>query len=117
MITLRYLKKSTAVFSHNDAMALGAIEAFKEHEIRVPDDIEIIGHDNIPLSEWFKPYLSTVHIDSESIITDACTWLKKQINGDNDYAPEERVSQPKLLLRGTCSLNRINFDDLDEITL
>jgi len=50
----------SALFSSNDDMAITAIELFKENNIKVPEDISIIGFDNIPLSSLIKPALSTV---------------------------------------------------------
>ncbi|MGA9287552.1 MAG: LacI family DNA-binding transcriptional regulator [Anaerobacillus sp.] len=50
----------TAVFYANDEMALGGIQAFNEKKISVPDDVSIIGFDDIQLSEYVSPPLTTV---------------------------------------------------------
>lgn len=52
----------TALFAANDDMALAAIQAFHDHGIRVPDDISIIGFDDIPIASQFIPGLSTVRL-------------------------------------------------------
>lgn len=49
-----------AVFCANDQMAIGFIKAMKEHNLRAPEDIAIVGFDNIQISEYMRPSLSTV---------------------------------------------------------
>jgi DNA-binding LacI/PurR family transcriptional regulator len=50
----------TAVFAANDQMALGALRALDEVDRRVPDDVSIVGFDDIPEAEFFSPPLTTV---------------------------------------------------------
>ena len=58
-------KKSTidAIFAFNDLMAIGAIQACQQAGHRVPEDIAIIGVDDIPLSSIFHPRLTTLHVN------------------------------------------------------
>lgn len=51
-----------AVFAHNDMMAIGAIKALREKGLRVPEDVAVIGFDNIPLTSFVVPLLSTVTV-------------------------------------------------------
>lgn len=51
-----------AVFASNDAMAIGCLCAFNENNIVVPDDVALAGFDDIPLSRYMKPPLSTVKV-------------------------------------------------------
>lgn len=53
----------TAVFSANDQMALGILSALHSRGIRVPDDISIVGFDDMPEAAYFYPALTTVHQD------------------------------------------------------
>jgi len=50
----------TAIFAANDLMAIGALKAFAQLKIRVPEDISIIGFDNIPFSDCTYPPLTTI---------------------------------------------------------
>jgi DNA-binding LacI/PurR family transcriptional regulator len=50
----------TAVFACNDGMAIGAILAAQEMGLRVPNDVAVIGFDNIPEGSWIRPRLTTV---------------------------------------------------------
>lgn len=54
-------------FADNDLIACGALKAFKEHGFQIPDDISIIGFDNVSLCNYVDPALSTVDVDVKSI--------------------------------------------------
>ncbi len=57
----------TAVFAGNDQMALGMMSAFHERGIRVPDDVSIVGFDDIPEAEFLSPPLTTVRQDFDEV--------------------------------------------------
>jgi DNA-binding LacI/PurR family transcriptional regulator len=50
----------TAIFTFNDLMAFGAITALSERGIRVPEDVSVVGYDNIEQASYFNPRLTTV---------------------------------------------------------
>jgi LacI family transcriptional regulator len=50
----------TAVFICNDLMAIGAMEAVKQCGLRIPEDVAIVGFDDIPAASWVSPRLSTI---------------------------------------------------------
>ena len=52
----------TAVFAHNDLMAIGAVNCFQERGIKVPGDVSVVGFDGIQLSSYFSPALTTVRV-------------------------------------------------------
>jgi LacI family transcriptional regulator len=55
-------RKFTALFCANDEMALGALSCFHEAGIRVPQDVSVIGYDDVPSAAYSAPRLSSVHI-------------------------------------------------------
>ncbi len=57
---LNLKEKPTAVFCANDLMAIGAIKAVNQKGLKVPDDISIIGFDNIKLTEYYEPAITTI---------------------------------------------------------
>ncbi|WP_460535583.1 LacI family DNA-binding transcriptional regulator [Humibacter ginsengiterrae] len=57
----------TAVFAANDLVAAGALEALTEAGIRVPDDVSLVGYDDIPQSFELRPKLTTVHVPLEEM--------------------------------------------------
>jgi len=57
------IERPTAVFAANDAMAVGALGAFREARLRVPQDIALTGFDDIPIGRYVTPPLTTVSVD------------------------------------------------------
>lgn len=55
--------RPTAVFARTDAMALGALREARRLGLRVPEDVSLAGHDDLPLAEFTEPPLTTVRID------------------------------------------------------
>ncbi|WP_169077013.1 LacI family DNA-binding transcriptional regulator [Microcella alkalica] len=53
--------RPTAIFAGSDLQALGTLEAARSLGLRVPEDLSIVGYDDIPLSRWVSPRLTTVH--------------------------------------------------------
>jgi DNA-binding LacI/PurR family transcriptional regulator len=75
----------TAVVAANDQMALGAIRAFEENKIRIPADISIVGFDDMPEAEFFRPPLSTVKHDFARIGQLGVRCLLGQVNGISSF--------------------------------
>lgn len=53
--------RPTAVFAGNDVQALGVIEVAREHGLRVPKDVSVVGYDDTEVAVWLRPRLTTVH--------------------------------------------------------
>lgn len=53
--------RPTAVFAGSDYQALGVLRAARELGLRVPDDLSVVGYDDLPISQWIDPGLTTVH--------------------------------------------------------
>ena len=88
----------TAVFCCNDVMALGAISAITEKGLRVPDDISIIGYDNIHSSRFYAPPLTTIHQSKSRLGAQAVNLLFERIaNKDNERETIE--IHPELVVR------------------
>jgi len=58
---LRRRPRATAIFTANDVMALGVYQAAREEGLRVPEDLSVVGFDDIPVASWVDPPLTTVH--------------------------------------------------------
>lgn len=80
-------ERPTAIFAANDAMAIGAIEAAKRLSLHIPDDVAIIGFDDISTARFVSPSLTTVNVPVLKIGQLAGEYLLKQIR---DEAEEER---------------------------
>ncbi|WP_431280360.1 LacI family DNA-binding transcriptional regulator [Leifsonia poae] len=57
----------TAVFVANDQMALGVVKALSECGLRVPEDISVVGFDDVPEAQYYRPGLTTVRLDFEEV--------------------------------------------------
>ena len=89
-----------AVFALNDVMALGAIRVLLESGRSVPDDVAVIGFDDIAICATVKPALSTVSIDREMVTNEAMEMLRRMT--DKPYESLEPVMVPvHLVLRET----------------
>ena len=73
-------------FADNDLIAAGAIRAFKEMGFQIPRDIAVIGFDNMPLSTYIEPPLTTVHVPKQYMGQMAVDRLI-QIMGDKESCP------------------------------
>jgi DNA-binding LacI/PurR family transcriptional regulator len=58
---------SSAVFAVNDLMALGAIEVLRENDLSVPEDVSVVGFDDIPAARYAVPQLTTVRQDVDKL--------------------------------------------------
>ena len=88
----------TAIFCINGMMALGAIRALQRRGIRVPQDVSVLGFDNLALSEMITPALTTVDQCTREIGAKAIELLTKSFA--DPAAPLETVRfKPKLVER------------------
>jgi LacI family transcriptional regulator len=85
------------VVCFNDLVAVGAIRACAELGIRVPDDIAIVGFDDIQLASLIQPSLTTLQIPKQDIGMQAVTMLLERINGKRDQEPV--LIKQKLIVR------------------
>lgn len=92
--------KYSAILATNDMMALGAIKALKELSYKIPEEIEVIGFDNINFSQYCDPPLTTIQQPTIEMGRKATKILLDVINGKH---PEQKIVrlQPKLLIRKT----------------
>ena len=95
--------KTTAVFAYDDVMAIGAMRAFREKGMRVPEDMAVAGYDDIPLAAHVTPPLTTVRQDKEAMGMRAMRMLIKLIQGE-DLVESEVVVQPELIVRCSSSV-------------
>lgn len=90
----------TAVFCHSDVMALGSLSWAKRQGLKVPDDLSIIGFDNIALAEFCDPPLTTVAQPRFDIGREAMLLLLDQMQGQN-VSSGSRLMDCELIIRGS----------------
>ena len=90
----------TAVFCGNDDVAIGVVRAILDLGKRVPEDISVVGFDDQPHVELWRPALTTVRQDFLDLGARAFTLLTATVNGD---APASSTVKPALILRESTS--------------
>jgi len=100
----RLLEKAphiTALFSQNDRMAIGAMRALREAGRRIPDDVAIVGYDDIPAAAYSHPPLTTIRQPMQQVGKVATRMLIELID-DPDAEREEILLKTELVHRNSC---------------
>lgn len=92
----------SAVFCSNDEMAIGAMRALISHGLRVPEDVSVVGFDDIRFSRYTSPSLTTVAQPKNALGREAMTLLLELLN-DPDVPPRKRVLSADLVVRGSTA--------------
>jgi LacI family repressor for deo operon, udp, cdd, tsx, nupC, and nupG len=91
----------TALFAHNDRMAIGAMRALREAQVDIPDDVALVGYDDTPPASYSYPPLTTVHQPMQEVGTVAVQLLLQMIE-DPDVERRETLLKPYLVHRATA---------------
>jgi DNA-binding LacI/PurR family transcriptional regulator len=101
-----------AVFVANDQMALGVFRAAKELNRRIPQNLGIVGYDNIPESAYFEPPLTTIHqgqdlIENGRLLVQELDRAIQARNQNKAYQPQIIVVPPRLIIRVSSNNHHI----------
>lgn len=99
-------ERPDVIFCANDAMAVGAIGALHEAGLRVPDDIAVVGFDDIPIARFLTPPLTTVRVPIAELGSSATERLIDALRGGVPLAAHREVVPTSLVLRASCGANR-----------
>ena len=91
----------TALFAGNDTIAFGAIRALRESGRRVPEDVAVVGYDDIPLAAYAHPALTTMRVDPMARGTDAADMLNA-LMADGRYVRLNTEYATQLVVRESC---------------
>lgn len=93
-------KLPTAIIALNDRIAIGAINRLREDGVRVPEDVSVIGYDNIAVAEHFFPSLTTIDHQNDRLMDLAVRGLLDRLQPENEsHSASELSVQPKLVIR------------------
>jgi DNA-binding LacI/PurR family transcriptional regulator len=92
----------TALFAHSDLIALGAIARLREAGLRVPDDVSVVGYDDLPVAAVFEPPLTTVHQPMQEVGALACSLLLDDVTGGEPTQADIHLLPAALVLRGSA---------------
>jgi len=98
---LNRVPELTALFAQNDWIAIGAMKALREAGRRLPDDVAIVGYDDLPVAAYTDPPLTTIHQPMQEVGQLAARLLIQSVE-DPDMEREEVLLKPELVRRGSC---------------
>jgi LacI family transcriptional regulator len=93
----------SAVFCETDYIAIGAVKALQELGIRVPEDISVIGFDDIPESKVLTPELTTIRVDKAAIGKLAVSRLAEVLKHETLIPAVKQIVDTHLVKRGSCA--------------
>lgn len=83
-LLLQKRRRFTAIFAAGDVLAIGAIRALKDHGLKVPEDVSVMGVDGLTMGEFLVPRLSTIRQDVETM---ACRSVELLLDAMENNAP------------------------------
>ena len=92
----------SAVFAHNDRMAVGTIRALRDSGLRVPQDISVIGYDDIPLASFFDPPLTTIRQPMDEFGRHGAQLLIEAVQ-NSKYTPKQVRLDTQIIKRNACA--------------
>jgi DNA-binding LacI/PurR family transcriptional regulator len=98
LVLLRLVPRPTAIFASNDLIALGVLQAAHKLGLRCPEDLSIIGFDNLEFSEYTNPSLTTVHQPGYELGACAAEIMLDQVSGRQESI-QHVVLKTDLILR------------------
>ena len=102
--------RATAVFAHNDAMAMGAVRALRDAGLSCPGDVSVVGYNDVPMADCFDPPLTTIRLNGHEIGRQAGEAVLAAIRG----LPLPGGDQPEpaeLIARGSATPPRERSED------
>jgi len=92
-------RRFTALFAFNDISAIGAVRAFRDAGLRVPEDISVVGFDDIQAAAYLTPRLTTVRQPLRQMGEMAAKQLLKRISNADGKVPQLISMAPELVVR------------------
>ncbi len=95
--------RPTAIFCSNDSMAIGALSAIRHAGLRVPDDISVCGFDDIPVSQFLNPPLTSVHVPIQELGASGASRLFVRLGSATTWKESHTLVPTSLSIRNSCS--------------
>ena len=99
---LRLPSPPSAVFCGNDVLAIGAMVEAKESGLKIPEDLSVAGFDDMEISAFYDPPLTTVAVPAYEMGRRAAKILIENIRGESP-APQQHVLEANLIVRGSTA--------------
>lgn len=102
LLALPLEQRPTAVFADNNFHAIGLIEALREAQLRVPDDMAVVCFDDIELASALHPFLTVAAQPARTFGTIAMQFLLERLDGAESPPPRKVVLPPEFIVRESC---------------
>ena len=94
----------TAAFIASDTLVLGAKAALDERNLRVPQDVALVGFDDLAFAQYMNPPLTTVHLPAVELARQACHLLICLLQGEQACC-QQIILDTRLVIRQSCGTN------------
>jgi DNA-binding LacI/PurR family transcriptional regulator len=103
MVTKLHLSfiKEIEIFAANDALAIGAMQFYKDNDIKIPDDISIIGFDDVEVDLLIDPSLSTIHVPKIELGAEAMQLMLNILKNNSTTAKKILVPVELIVRKST----------------
>ncbi|HSJ14641.1 MAG TPA: LacI family DNA-binding transcriptional regulator [Longimicrobiales bacterium] len=98
--------RPTAIFAANDSMAIGAMSALQDAGVLVPDDMAVVGFDDIPIAQYVNPPLTTVRVAISRLGARAAVRLFQAIQAPGNPERRHETLSTELVVRRSCGAQR-----------
>jgi LacI family transcriptional regulator len=95
-------KQPGVIFAANDMMAIGCYDYLKKNNFLIPEKIGVVGFDDVFVSQYLNPPLTTVRVNIEDVGMKAADLLLKKIQNNNDITPSVIHIPTELVIRESC---------------
>ncbi|CAN5400305.1 LacI family DNA-binding transcriptional regulator [soil metagenome] len=96
-------ERPTAIFAGSDLQALGVLEAVRALGMRVPDDLSVVGYDDIPLAKWVSPRLTTIRQPLKRMAEEATKLVLQMAEGPLDNVPRMDLATSLVVRESTSA--------------
>ena len=93
----------TAIFAANDRMAIGAMAAIADRGLRVPDDVSVVGFDDVGMASYVRPALTTVAVPTYELGTTAMRLMLRRLGEEVPDPPGTVTTEPTLTVRDSAT--------------
>ena len=103
---LRLPDPPTAIFAGNDLMALGVYQAAREARLHIPEDLSVVGFDDLPVAGWVGPPLTTVRQPLAQMAVTAARLVLAMARGDQPTQTRVELATELIVRESTAQLRR-----------
>ncbi len=95
-----------AIFASNDAMAVGALSALRKAGVKVPDEVALVGFDDIPIARYLNPSLTSVHVSINDLGMLAMKRIIQIVREKKVHRAERTVLPTTIVIRESCGCRK-----------